>query len=586
MRKKTVAIALCIGMAITSISACSSEQSNGQDSSKTDSKETSTQQNDPSDTGSETDPVETGSASAEDVAPKVEVKPLYDASYEDEIRKVMPADLLQYNWFSYYCPLESAGKTDDQGNELKQLKSGSEIKLKASSKSLKLEYITSDSKSYDANIYFYENYGQVSICCEIDGKITHMQAFAPLFYNETRGCLTGYTSSYNSDIDDYTYSLADYYYNPTWEDLTWELAYPEEYGYTTELNEAFVSKDEIIPLYSADHENDIRQIAPEELFDYDKYITYCPVDPADVSEYPAFDLGSLKNNKSFVLNPSPYSEDTSTDTSNFEYYFFDYSKISLTGKEPLNMILEAGKKKATESGRTIGSYYKNLDYSYDGFTNDFAPLFYNKTRGCLVGYTYSYDPLSGEDASYPLTEFYISGNSPALKCIYGFGMESIKVAETPAKIIPDGAAVISLFKAEAASDIKNASKDDLFKFDVFEKYYPIVPSDKEEGLYKLDYGPITLEVEFNMVEYNGAEPKLLTLELYFKKNENSEVTTYYETDGELKPMGDFIPLFYNQVKGCLAGYSKNGEAMSERYCSPYDEDMEGYGGIAPEKYGL
>jgi len=523
---------------------------------------------------------------------KIEIVPLYDAAYESEIRKVLPADLFDYTWFSHYCPLEATGKKEANGFDLGQLKIGSSFTLKASPSVLKHSYIALENKTYDAQLYFYERFGYAYTYYEIEGNTGTIGGFAPLFYNKTRGCLAGYTYTYKSSNGGYVYSLVEYYYDPSSGKMSsgimgQDLAYPEEYGYTAELTDFSASKDEIIPLYGSEYESTIRDISPEEFFDYDKYVSYCPAAPADVEGYSGLGLVQLVNESTYTLRPNPQIENTDTKTSKFEYYFYDAAKATLTGDEKWSLYLESMKKKATDSGMTLGEYYKNLDADYDGVLSGFAPLYYNKTRECLVGYSCVYDG-EYEVYTYPFVEMFISGSQQAEKSKYGFGMEPVNAASIQSDIIPDNASIIPLFKSEYESEVKQASRLDLFKFDRFEKYFPIATGDKGDNMYKLECDrPITLKVEPNMIDFNGVTVKSITIGVYFEKTSGeTEIEAYYELNGEMRSMGSFVPLFYNEVKGCLVGYVPEMENLVERYCEPNGNGLEGYGDIALERYGL
>ena len=111
--------------------------------------------------------------------------------------------------------------------------------------SFKISTLPDDgSKSYDAEIYFtydnfYEETGDIVIdhnnnaesvtailYYEIDGKTGDLLSFAPVFYNQAKGCMAGYKA--NEDLTEF--SWVELYYSPASGELVEVPADIAEYG--------------------------------------------------------------------------------------------------------------------------------------------------------------------------------------------------------------------------------------------------------------------------------------------------------------------------------------------------------------------
>ena len=111
--------------------------------------------------------------------------------------------------------------------------------------SFKINTLPDDgSKSYDAEIYFtydnfYEETGDIVIdhnsnadsftailYYEIDGKTGDLLSFAPVFYNQAKGCMAGYKA--NEDLTEF--SWVELYYSPASGELVEVPADIAEYG--------------------------------------------------------------------------------------------------------------------------------------------------------------------------------------------------------------------------------------------------------------------------------------------------------------------------------------------------------------------
>ena len=194
--KKIAATILCLGVAISTLCACSSTGSTKP--STEDPKPTETQ---PTEVVS-TEPTVTEDPTIEPTTePSVsstsnDIIPLWDFDVEEQVRQVNPE-----SWFTdfrdttfIYIPLLTTDRKIDECT-LFQL-----ADPYFNARTFVLKRNPEDATGTSAEIYFLagsDNSGAISI--EINGEST-VVSFIPLFYNQSKGCLAGYMRYSEGDV--------------------------------------------------------------------------------------------------------------------------------------------------------------------------------------------------------------------------------------------------------------------------------------------------------------------------------------------------------------------------------------------------
>ena len=142
------------------------------------------------------------------------------------------------------------------------------------------------------------------------------------------------------------------------------------------------------------------------------------------------------------------------------------------------------------------------------------------------------------------------------------------VTAEPTTEPPTGDVIIPLYSSTCTLDeIKQVSIADLFQYYNFALYFNPVTTDKftENGLplYQLNAGNT-----FQMINPADTESTPVNVEIYFFFDEvtGNNVNLYYIIDGTNNSM-PFLPILYNQSKGCFVGYNDSG-TLTELYYSP------------------
>jgi len=138
--------------------------------------------------------------------------------------------------------------------------------------------------------------------------------------------------------------------------------------------------DVIIPLYYSAKENEIRKVDPADFYDYSNFTMYFyPVMPAGKNHENGFELNKIKYGTRFVLSADPLVGETGTYDVDIYFYCGDLETMMYM------MYYEVG--------------------DTNGVLDSFIPMWYNETKGCLVGY----NRLNNDGViSYVLYEVYYS----------------------------------------------------------------------------------------------------------------------------------------------------------------------------------
>lgn len=207
---KIVAASLCLALAITTLSACSSTGNNkpSEESSKPAEEVTTIEEitEEPAQEPAETTEAPT-TAEPDTVESGEEVIiPLYDTSFESDVRNVKPLELHHLDTYMTYFPLTQLEETYMGSRALYSFEYGENFKLK-------LQPIANDPTTYDVRVLVTTSdgtndfgYVSVSTYIEINGVNHDFKTVIPLLYNQTKGCIVGYA------VTDDSWALYEYYY--------------------------------------------------------------------------------------------------------------------------------------------------------------------------------------------------------------------------------------------------------------------------------------------------------------------------------------------------------------------------------------
>lgn len=338
--------------------------------------------------------------------------PLYKPEYEDEIRAISPADLVYFDHFSNYFPLTKS-KVDDNGKELYQLDFGDSFDLRYDSFSLETGYSLEGidpATTESVKIYFTKSgpLKSLSVKCECGEQSDDVSGFIPMFYNQTKGCLVGYRSGYPET------KLVEVYHGYgsvlSYEKIDGEfieIINIEEYGYNKLPDVNAMTIDTLMPLYKKDKESEIKTVAPDALYEFDKIGDYYDIEEYD-SDGEGFYIYKLKVGTDMTL------EDIVTYNPDGDemIYGVDYIIYGRTGDISAGFYVD--KEKTMMETGSLAEYY---DFSKG---NSFIPLFYNQTKQCLVGFlNESTLPMfkdnnvaTYKDSSYYFVELYYGPSMP------------------------------------------------------------------------------------------------------------------------------------------------------------------------------
>ena len=317
-----------------------------------------------------------------------------------------------------------------------------------------------------------------------------------------------------------------------------------------EPSETEAEGDVIIPLYKPEYEDEIRAISPEDFLNFDHFSYYFPLTKSKVDDN-GKELYQLDFGDSFDLRYDSFSLETGYSLEGIDPATTESVKVYFASWGPLdNLSLEC----------ECGSQSDDI--------RGFIPLFYNQTKGCLVGY-------KTEEPATKLVEVYHGyiqvleyerndGELADIKNIEDYGFTALPEANglTIDTFVP-------LYKTDKENEIKTMSPDVLYDFDKIGEYFDLEEHDSDgEGfsVYKLKTGAdIVLK---DTVTSNPDNEDMLYKAGYIFYGRTGDISAGFYVDEEKTIMetgslssyydfskgNSFIPLFYNQTKQCLVGF--------------------------------
>lgn len=221
--KKVLATLLCLVMTFGILSGCSKTNTDSKPTEASVNSSTEESATEEPTTAPTEQPTESVTEPVGDV-----IIPLYYSGKESEIRQVNPADFYDFSNFTmYFYPVTPAGRTLDNGFELKTISYGSTFTLSA-------DPIDGVDETFEVQIYFYcgdLDTMMYMMYYEVGDTSGVMDSFIPLWYNQTKGCLVGYNRLNNEG--EISYVLYEVYYSPIMGSLSRSQAVedPSLYGF-------------------------------------------------------------------------------------------------------------------------------------------------------------------------------------------------------------------------------------------------------------------------------------------------------------------------------------------------------------------
>lgn len=344
-------IAALLVSSMLMMTACSASEKNVESSGP--ETETSVEETTTEETTTTEEETTTEETKADDV-----FVPLFPSGRGAELSKVEPEALIDFNQYIYFLPVHKTDFDYDNTKAFYQLTSNNSTFDLCGSP----EYKETDKISTVEGMYFYSNFGKLFVYFKIGGKVYSLSGFAPLFYNETKKCLAGYAKRGDEGFGmvEVYFSSGDFFYGRKDKVSNYTFTSDNSQPETTEPSEPG-AKDNIVPLYNSKLESDVKSAKPSELGEYDKYAKLFPLVPNTKKKvYSTTSVrNKLKAGKDFKISSAPSLEKKATYTT--EVLFFKEFQI------------------VTLYTKTNGATYR---------IQGFAPMFYNKTKGCLAGYSY------------------------------------------------------------------------------------------------------------------------------------------------------------------------------------------------------
>ena len=213
MKNKIAATLLCLGLAIGTLSACSTGNSGDQPV-----EETTTKQTEAITEESETTIDETTEETTTEPAPEKDViVDLFDSSTNP--KTVNPELLLDWDNFIVSYTLSSA---DSEYLEMKLWK----IRDVNVDFTIGTTAGSGVNETYSLNLFFsVDNENNVRVWYVIDGEYIERPGFVPMYYNQTQGCFAGYDTRYEGGT-----TFVEIRYNPVLEGLGAAPVDPSTYG--------------------------------------------------------------------------------------------------------------------------------------------------------------------------------------------------------------------------------------------------------------------------------------------------------------------------------------------------------------------
>lgn len=204
------AIIFCMGILMTALAACGKEDSEESDTKHTAKATKPVESPEPTEEVTPEPTTEPTEAPTPEPTqpPKDVVLSFYQTFDMKEIAEFSLAELFGGNNYSYYCKSFITDEPDGNGGKLYRTEYGPAYKIS--------DAPGEGNNMHDAEIYHYFAYkkrtiDRMVIRYETEGVTGEIEDFAPLYYNETRGCLAGY----RSNAEKTEFSFVELYYSPT-----------------------------------------------------------------------------------------------------------------------------------------------------------------------------------------------------------------------------------------------------------------------------------------------------------------------------------------------------------------------------------
>ena len=287
----------------------------------------------------------------------------------------------------------------------------------------------------------------------------------------------------------------------------------------------------IIPLYDSAYESDILSSSPDSFKSFSTFGTYCPFHSTQETTVNGDTFYQLDTVNSVTLKSAPTDGERSTYEA--ELYFWH--------REDTDLLVVTCEGDGIKGG---------------GFV-DFVPLFYNQTKGCFAGYSFK------DEATF--TEYYYSKDVGRFIIVdadpseYDFYPEE-KVEDT-----------LVYFYWMNEDKIRESSAEYLYDFMNYSYLFDALVTgkllDDHTELLNYEYGT---NFVISACPDEGTDEKY-DIELYYFSDaqevlgmiEEGNLGVYYEYEGDGKILWPFVPLLYNETKGCIVGYSAESGDLSD-----------------------
>lgn len=387
MRKCKIALLIMSILMCLSFSGCggsddSSDRKSGKEPTETVNEVTNTAEP----TKSQQQPTE---SQQQPIVPEEEVIiPLYEAAAENKVLSTSPADLVYFETFNSIFPLHQTDQTTANGTPLYQLNTVKSLTISTAPED-------GDRKTYNVELFFCHRGGnEAFINVIIDGDANFgMVDFVPVFYNQTKGCLAGYS------LEDGNTSFTEVYYRKS-NGLGSAVKNPvetEQYGFNPVQNDTI--RFFFQPSGSI-YETLLN--SPEEVYVFTRYqIEFGPFIRTN-EVYEGASLVAFSAGNTFVVKEAP-SEDTGA-SHNVSLYFY--------------YVREGAATDFSDHGEKL-KVYCEIDGVGQKLT-PFIPIGYNETKGCIIGFS------SQDEKTFRMAELYWSPSAFELIAIpddsgkYGF----------------------------------------------------------------------------------------------------------------------------------------------------------------------
>ncbi|MCR5385321.1 MAG: hypothetical protein K6E72_11920 [Saccharofermentans sp.] len=215
--KKIAATLLCLGLAISTLCGCSSTGNSGEQPAE----ETTTKQTEAvTEAPTTEEPSEETTQEPTTVAPKQNtITGFFMTQWANDVRNT-PDVLFIYEEYMYRCGVTPTDVAlgDFQLEELSKHRNPFSIAA---------DPILDSTETYSINFYVYNNSGALGCCFQYGDTIQYLSfAFAPVWYNESKGVIVGWMPEGG------TYKLVELYYDVEFNEMNaYGITDMSEYGF-------------------------------------------------------------------------------------------------------------------------------------------------------------------------------------------------------------------------------------------------------------------------------------------------------------------------------------------------------------------